>query len=90
MDNWTKLKNLYLKDHKPKDSLAAPQIRLNAMESIDKLMLINFPQLIKHPKILKQINKEEFKRMLTEKKGARLNSAEDSVVNGLYKFLPEL
>jgi len=90
MDNWTKLKNLYLKDIKPKDSLAARQIRLNAMESIDKLMLINFPQLIKHPKILKQINKEEFKHMLTEKKGVRLNSAEDSVVNGLYRFLPEL
>ena len=90
MDNWTKLKKLYANDHNAKDYLAAPQIRLNAMENIDKLMTTDFPQLKQFPKILKQIDKEEFKRMLAEKKGMKLNAAEESVVNGLCKFLPEL
>ena len=90
MDNWTKLKKMYVDDHNSKDFLAAPQIRLNAMESIDKLMSTHFPQLKKLPKIIKQIDKDEFKGMLAEKKGMKLNSAEESVVNGLYKFLPEL
>lgn len=90
MDNWTKLKKLYIDDHSSKDYLVAPQIRLNAVESIDKLVSIHFKQIMEHPKVLKQINKEEFKRMLATKKGANLNGAEESVVNGLYMFLSEL
>ena len=90
MNKWKKLMKLYENDHNSKDYLAAPQIRLNALVSIDKLMSANFQQIIEHPKILERIDKEEFKRMLANKKGAKLNSAEESVVNGLYKFLPEL
>jgi hypothetical protein len=90
MDKWKALLRLYKNDHNSKDYLAAPNIRLNAMKSIDKLMTANFKNLVEHPKILKQIDKEDLKSMLAVKKGAKLNSAEESVINGLYKFLPEL
>ena len=89
MDNWKKLKNLYLKDHLNKD-LASPQTRVNALERIDKLMNTYFPAYVKQPKFLKQVPKEQFLKELKLKKGADLNSSEESVIHGFYKFLPEL
>lgn len=90
MDKWKELKMKYVNDHTAKEYLKAPQIRLNAMESIEKIMTNHFEQLMKHPKIILQIEKSELKNMLASKKGSKLNAAEESVVNGLYKFLPEL
>ena len=90
MDNWIKLKNLYLKDNKGKDNLASAERRLNAADTLEMLLKQQFPQFIKQPKFLKQIPKEEFMQMVMLKKGSNLSSSEKSVINGLYKFLPEL
>lgn len=90
MDNWTKLKTLYVKDHASKEYLATPERRLNATEALESLLKQRLPQFIKQPKFLKQLPKEEFKQMVRDKKGSNLSSAEISVINGLYKFLPEL
>jgi hypothetical protein len=90
MDNWTKLKNLYVKDHESKEYLVSPQTRLNAVDALEKLFQIHFPLILKQPKFLKQYGREEFKEEVKLKKGSDLNGAEISVINGLYKFLPEL
>ena len=89
MDNWTKLKKLYVNDHLAKD-LAKPEIRLNAVESLEKLMRQHLPEFVKQPKFMKQIDKKQFVKMLEIKKGSKLNGAQESVINGFYKFLPEL
>jgi hypothetical protein len=90
MDNWTKLKNLYIQDHESKEYLVSPQIRLNAIDSLEKLFQVHFPHIIKQPKFLKQITKEKFMKEVSLKKGLDLNGAEISVINGLYNFLPQL
>ena len=90
MDNWTKLKTFYVKDHTAKGYLATPERRLNAVDALERLLKQHLPQFIKQPKFLKQIPKEEFVQMVQDKKGSNLSSAEKSVINGLYKFLPEL
>ena len=89
MDNWTKLKNLYKRDHLSK-TLTSPQTRLNALVRVEKLFEQHFPHIIKQPKFLKQIPKEQFMKEVQLKKGTNLDSSEQSVINGLYKFLPEL
>jgi len=89
MDNWTKLKNLYVKDHQSKD-LVSPQTRLYAVESLERLFKVHFSHIINQPKILKQIQKEQFMAEVQLKKGSNLNGSEESVINGLYKFLNEL
>lgn len=90
MDNWTKLKNLYIKDHESKEYLVSPQTRINAMARIEKLFQQHFPHIIKQPKFLKQIPKDQFMKEVKLKKGGNLNSSEESVIHGLYKFLSEL
>ena len=89
MDNWTKLKNLYKRDHLSK-TLTSPQTRLNALVRVEKLFEQHFPHIIKQPKFLKQIPKEQFMKEVQLKKGTNLDSSEQSVIHGLYKFLPEL
>jgi len=89
-DNWTKLKNLYVSDHLSKGDLATPQRRLDAIEAIEKILQQYLPQFIKQQKFLKKIPKDEFMQMVRDKKGAKLSGADKSVINGLYKFLPEL
>lgn len=90
MDNWTKLKKFYVKDHASKEYLVSPQTRLFAVESLEKLFKQHFPHIISQPKFLKQIPKEDFMNEVKLKKGSNLSGSEESVINGLYKFLPEL
>jgi hypothetical protein len=90
MENWRKLKQLYLKDHLDKKHLASPETRVNALNRIEKLIKADFPQIVAQPKFLKKIPKEKFLVELKLKKGAELNSSEISVINGFYKFLNEL
>lgn len=90
MDNWTKLKNLYVKDHESREYLVSPQTRLNAVVRLEKLFQKHFPHIIKQPKFLKQIPKEEFMKEVKTKKGSNLSGSEESVINGFYKFLDDL
>jgi len=90
MDNWTKLKNLYVNDHKSKENLVSKQTRLNAVIRIEDLFQKYFPHIIKQPKFLKQIPKDKFMDEVQLKKGSELSGPEKAVINGLYKFLPDL
>lgn len=90
MDNWKNLKNLYLKDNIDKKKLATPQTKINALNSIEVLMQAHFPAFVKQPKFLKQVPVDQFLKELKHKNGNALKPAEISVVNGLYKMLPEL
>ncbi|WP_424492727.1 DUF7255 family protein [Salinimicrobium sp. GXAS 041] len=86
---WAQLKDLYKKDHLSK-GLKSPQIRLNALMNLENIFLQSFPEIIDEPKSLVQYSKTELKEKLSAKKGNPLNSAESSVINGLYNFLPYL
>lgn len=86
---WENLKNLYKKDHLSK-GLKKPGIRLNALENIDRLMKAAFPEVIASPEKLNQITKARLSNKLEDEKGYALNSAEKSVITGLYKFLPQM
>ena len=90
MDNWTKLKRLYVDDHNLKDHLKSPQTRLNAVERIEALFSIHFPHILKQIKFLNNYKVNDFKTEVALKKGAKLSGSEQSVINGLFKFLPEL
>lgn len=90
MDNWKKLKNLYLKDHFDKEYLETPKRREDALIAIEKLIKVHFSHIISQPKFLKRYTKEEFEIELKLKKGTELSGAEKSVIHGFYKFLPEL
>jgi len=90
MDSWTKLKNLYIKDHESKDFLVSPKTRLYAMSRIDELFQRSFPHIIKQPKLLNQIPKDQFMVEVQTKKGSDLTGSEKSVINGIYKFLKYL
>jgi len=88
--NWKKLKNFYLKDNLDKKKLVTPQTKVDALNAIEAIMNTHFPEFVKQPKFLKQIPSEQFLRELKLKKGKDLSAAEISVINGFYKFLPEL
>jgi len=90
MDNWTKLKSLYSSDPLAKGDLSSPQMRLSAATELEKILEQHLPHFIKQPKFLKKIPKEEFIQMIQSKTGTVLTGIEKTVVNGLYKFLPEL
>lgn len=90
MSNWKMLKNLYLKDNIDKKKLVTPQTKIDALLAIETIMNAHFPAFIKQPKFLKQIPADQFLKELKLKKGSPLKPSETSVVNGLYKVLPEL
>ena len=83
---WAELKRLYLDDHLSK-GLKRPEIRINALNKIEKLIKGNFPEIIENPVLLVSFDKKEFLEKLDECKGSPLNSAEKSVTTGLIKFM---
>jgi hypothetical protein len=86
MDNWTKLKNLYINDHKSKEYLVSPQTRLNAVISIVNLFQQYFPHIIKQPKFLKQIPKDKFIDEVQLKKGSELSGSEKQLLMSCISF----
>lgn len=90
MNNWTRLKGLYVSDKLAKGELSTPQMRLSATNELEKIIALHLPQFYKQPKFLRKIPKDEFTQMVQTKKGANLTGIEKAVINGLYKFLPEL
>ena len=84
--NWAHLKNEYISSHLS-SKVKFPQVRLNALKRKEENIKKNFPDLI-DPEKLKEAEKFQFKSKLTRhKKNEKLNGAEDSVINGLYKIL---
>jgi len=86
---WNRLTQLYKADHLSK-KLKSPQTRLSALARVEDVLLRRWPQIIEDPSKLRTIEKNRFLDRLESFKGSDLNSAEKSVVTGLYNFLPQL
>jgi hypothetical protein len=85
--NWEELKRTYIENHLSKN-LSAPKIRLNALNKLEVIFKLHFREIIKDPHNLLKHNKDDFKLKVSKyKENGRLNGAEESVINGLYKFL---
>ena len=80
---WIEIKKSIVEDLLSRN-LKDPNIRLRALENIEAIMKRNFPLYIEKPEELKHVAKEDFKNMLTEKKGYVLNGAEKSIINEIY------
>jgi hypothetical protein len=82
--NWNEIKQSIITDLQSR-GLSNPNIRINALASLERLMMQNFKELIADPTKLRQIDKNEFKeRLARHKANEKLNGAEDSVVNEIY------
>lgn len=68
--------------------LKNPRIRLNALESLEKLIKVHFPDIFSNPTKLLIIDKNSFKDKLSHYK--KLNSAESSVINNFYELLSSI
>jgi len=87
--HWKQLRTLYTKDHLSK-GLKNPKIRLNALANLESIIQRKMPEIIDNPSLLLEIDKASFKSMVQRFKGSDLNSAESSVINGLYKFILQI
>ena len=85
MKNWKQAKELYIKDHLAKP-LKKPQIRLSALATIEKKFQEKSPNTIDNENIFADISEFDFAKLYERLKGYSLNSAEKSVIHGLYKF----
>lgn len=85
--NWEQLKskvrNLLLSRN-----LSDPNIRLNALKNLDYLFSKRYPEIINNPSLLLYHKKNDLKDELAKlKSNKKLNSAESSVINNLYKII---
>ncbi len=66
--------------------LKDPRIRLNALESIEKILKNYFPEYLKNPdEKFKIIGKDKLKKEIARfKSNQKLNSAESSIINEIY------
>ena len=85
MKDWNKAKNAYIKDHLSKP-LKAPNIRLNALENIETAIKNDNYKLLAENEIFIKYTREAMLDYYLKLKGKPLNSAEKSVIQGLYKF----
>lgn len=76
--NWTEIKQA-IRKHLQSIGLANPNIRLNALNSIEKLL---DKEYIQNPNLFLLIDKDDLKESLSKKK--KLNSAEKSIINHIY------
>jgi len=80
---WQEIKESIIDDLSSR-GLKDPSIRLKALEKIEMILRQNFPSYIENPDQLKEIEREELKWKIAEKKGRDLNSAEKSIINEIY------
>ena len=67
--------------------LKNPNIRLNALERIERLLKVNFPKMIENPTTeFNMIDKKELKQKLSDfKESDKISGAENSIINEIYK-----
>ncbi|PCI92800.1 MAG: hypothetical protein COB15_17295 [Flavobacteriales bacterium] len=84
--DWTKIKKSIQIDLLSKD-LEKPNIRLNSLERVEKLLTLKNPNLIKNPKVeFRLIDKNELKESLsTWKESGKISGSESSIINEIYK-----
>ena len=85
MKNWENTRNSFVNDHLAKE-LVDHNIRLNALKKIEKVFSEKFPELLGDENVFQNISKIYIMKLYECFKGLRLNGAEKSVFNGLYKF----
>ncbi|MBL0147113.1 MAG: hypothetical protein IPP48_16780 [Chitinophagaceae bacterium] len=85
MKTWKEAKLAYLNDHLSKP-LKAPDIRLRSLDYIESAVKNKYPELLEGDKIFTKFKKVEFEELYAQLKGRRINSADKSVIHGLYKF----
>jgi hypothetical protein len=85
MKTWTEAKNDYVKDHLSKP-LKAPNIRLKSLENIETALKEKNKNLLNDRTFFKQYNENSLRDYYLKLKGKQLNSAEKSVIHGLFKF----
>lgn len=83
--NWEAIKKS-IQDDLNSRNLKNPNIRLNALDRIENLLKIHYPELINNPKIeFNLIDKKELKEKLgVYKDQNKINSAESSIINEIY------
>ncbi len=84
--DWQEIKASILKGLGDRN-LANPRIRINALESIERLIKTNYPGYIQKPKELLLVGKNDFKERLSKYK--KLNSAETSIINNLFDVIAD-
>lgn len=85
MKSYNEAKKAYIKDHKSKN-LVDPKRRLNALTAIEEIIRINTPDLLIEDNLFKKFDRVSFIDKYLFWKGTSLNSAENSVIIGLFKF----
>ena len=84
--SWNKIKKSIQTDLLSRD-LKNPNIRLNALERVEKLLTTENPKLIRNPETeFQTINKNELKKSLSVyKKSGKISASESSIINEIYK-----
>ena len=85
MKTWKEAKLAYLTDHLSKP-LRVPDIRLRSLDYIESAIKNYSPDLLDGDKIFRTFSKVEFGNLYAQLKGRRINSADKSVIHGLFKF----
>lgn len=85
MKTWIEAKDAYIIDHLSKP-LKAPNIRLNALKNIESSLKEKDKALLEGSIIFRKFNESSLLDFYLRLKGKPLNSAEKSVIHGLYKF----
>jgi hypothetical protein len=85
MKTWTEAKNDYVKDHLSKP-LKAPNIRFKSLENIETALIEKNKNLLNDKTFFKRYNENSLRDYYLKFKGKQLNSAEKSVIHGLFKF----
>lgn len=85
MKSYLEVKDAYVKDHLSKP-LKAPNIRLGALNNIEKAIRKENNKLLEGGTLFKKFTKESFSNYYLSLKDRPLNSAEKSVIHGLFKF----
>ena len=86
MSNWAITKKRYLNIYQ-QESLAQPNRRLNALDTIENILNEKYPELLNDQQLFKKIAEDDFIIKYYEAKGKSLNAAEKSVIKGLYTLL---
>lgn len=81
---WNELKPL-IEDDLLSRQLKDPSIRLRALDNIEALLKVHMPDLLNDILAICNIEKNEFKKLITHYKGKELNGAEKSVINDIYR-----
>jgi len=82
---WLELKKSISEDLNSR-GLSNPNIRLNALDNIEYILKLHFPEFIQNPmESFQKIDKNELKEKIARfKPNGKLNSAESSVINEIY------